>query len=481
MGKVFFSCQKSIHLTSVSTNSKSYGFEYLELEEPTEQLWSITVNCPKCNRIVVFKKTALYSVVVISGLDTLCRTLVSEYSGKATIGAPMVYIHTLYKERSKSEKFAASMWGLREFEEKTKVLVKEQISNCRKHGEYISDNSRCPACVKKVDKDAISELEPNYTGLKESERVRKVLFASGGLFQRLNNSIAAIFSEGNKLWFEEFSKQEGWGKTRYLDLGDADYSGSFFVSGGGTVDGFLKNANFKRAKLIQTEWLYIDLSNVNFSHSALSKSHFESCSANGTLFREADLREAYINLYSSSNPSDFSGADLRDATIILGAYLSPIISFALGPKYILKGAKMHGCKIKVLDSLGRKRKSGYLYDFLKVLSEEQQNQIILMDPSLKPAKPSGCFIATAVYGSPFYPDVCILRQFRDETLVQSKFGRWFIRNYELMSPPIANWLRDRPIIRYIIRGLIIYPLVTLVRFHSKYMMDHDELISDDGL
>ena len=48
--------------------------------------------------------------------------------------------------------------------------------------------------------------------------------------------------------------------------------------------------------------------------------------------------------------------------------------------------------------------------------------------------PSGCYVATCVYGSYDCPPVWTLRRFRDNFLSRSIFGRWFIKLYYATSP-----------------------------------------------
>lgn len=50
----------------------------------------------------------------------------------------------------------------------------------------------------------------------------------------------------------------------------------------------------------------------------------------------------------------------------------------------------------------------------------------------------GCYIATAVYGSYDAPEVLVLREFRDERLAKSPWGRGFIRLYYRISPTLAK-------------------------------------------
>ncbi len=53
-----------------------------------------------------------------------------------------------------------------------------------------------------------------------------------------------------------------------------------------------------------------------------------------------------------------------------------------------------------------------------------------------------CYIATAVYGSHYAPEVVTLRNFRDEVLQNSLAGRLFIKVYYALSPPVADYLAE---------------------------------------
>lgn len=55
------------------------------------------------------------------------------------------------------------------------------------------------------------------------------------------------------------------------------------------------------------------------------------------------------------------------------------------------------------------------------------------------AQKSGCYVATAVYGSYDCPQVWTLRRFRDNTLAETWYGRAFIRMYYAVSPPLVKW------------------------------------------
>jgi len=63
----------------------------------------------------------------------------------------------------------------------------------------------------------------------------------------------------------------------------------------------------------------------------------------------------------------------------------------------------------------------------------------------------GCYIATMAYGDYDHPQVMILRQFRDEVLDKSVFGKWFIKTYYHYSPKLVEKLKNKQRINIIIR------------------------------
>ena len=71
---------------------------------------------------------------------------------------------------------------------------------------------------------------------------------------------------------------------------------------------------------------------------------------------------------------------------------------------------------------------------------------------------SGCFIATAAYGSYLDPHVMVLRHFRDDVLLQSDLGTAFVHFYYKYSPPIADFIAQHDTLRMIFR-LALTPLI----------------------
>jgi len=76
-------------------------------------------------------------------------------------------------------------------------------------------------------------------------------------------------------------------------------------------------------------------------------------------------------------------------------------------------------------------------------------------PAVDSGGSSGCFIATAAYGSKWAPHVKLLQNFRDKGLLNNALGKAFIRAYYTYSPPIADSISKHENLRTIVRvGLL---------------------------
>jgi len=74
----------------------------------------------------------------------------------------------------------------------------------------------------------------------------------------------------------------------------------------------------------------------------------------------------------------------------------------------------------------------------------------------------GCFIATASFGTPMAEEVKALTKFRDEVLLKTTAGRDFVELYYKTSPPIANFIRNKPALKAMVR-IGLKPLVWFSR------------------
>lgn len=75
---------------------------------------------------------------------------------------------------------------------------------------------------------------------------------------------------------------------------------------------------------------------------------------------------------------------------------------------------------------------------------------------------SGCFIATAAYGSDLEPEVAMLRRFRDRYLLTNPLGQAAVASYYTMSPSLASLIAKHEPLRQAARAALT-PVVQLVR------------------
>lgn len=73
-----------------------------------------------------------------------------------------------------------------------------------------------------------------------------------------------------------------------------------------------------------------------------------------------------------------------------------------------------------------------------------------------------CFIATAAYGTPLAPEINILREFRDEKLETGYIGPLLVNAYYKISPPIADFIKRRELLRTITR-FFLNPIIFVIK------------------
>lgn len=82
---------------------------------------------------------------------------------------------------------------------------------------------------------------------------------------------------------------------------------------------------------------------------------------------------------------------------------------------------------------------------------------------------AGCFISTAAYGSSSHADVQVLRNFRDQVLLQTAWGRALVRFYYRHSPEIACVVAESPGLQLAVRSML-KPAVLAIRHPWKALL-----------
>ena len=88
----------------------------------------------------------------------------------------------------------------------------------------------------------------------------------------------------------------------------------------------------------------------------------------------------------------------------------------------------------------------------------------------------GCLIATAAFGSELAPQVQMLREIRDNTLLHTQSGTSFMSAfnsfYYTFSPTVANWERQNPIFKEMVKATIT-PLITTLSILNYLDIDSE--------
>jgi hypothetical protein len=75
-----------------------------------------------------------------------------------------------------------------------------------------------------------------------------------------------------------------------------------------------------------------------------------------------------------------------------------------------------------------------------------------------------CFIATAAYGTETASELDILRDFRDQVLLENALGSRFVEAYYRVSPPVADFIAKNDFLRAVVREVLIDPIVNLLQW-----------------
>jgi hypothetical protein len=81
-----------------------------------------------------------------------------------------------------------------------------------------------------------------------------------------------------------------------------------------------------------------------------------------------------------------------------------------------------------------------------------------------------CFIATAAYGTETTAELDVLRDFRDQVLLESTLGSTLVQAYYKTSPPVADFIAKSDFLRAITREVFINPMVKVLQWSQNLWM-----------
>jgi hypothetical protein len=111
-------------------------------------------------------------------------------------------------------------------------------------------------------------------------------------------------------------------------------------------------------------------------------------------------------------------------------------------------------------------RTGFIGDDLhEPVEETEETQTVSEEEEPKSEQKSGCLIATAAFGTELAPQVQLLRELRDGTVLQTSSGLAFMTGfngfYYSFSPTVADWERQNPIFKEIVKMALTPMLSTL--------------------
>jgi len=98
---------------------------------------------------------------------------------------------------------------------------------------------------------------------------------------------------------------------------------------------------------------------------------------------------------------------------------------------------------------------------IRELNEALNSAIVKVQEERK--RKEGCFIATAVMGSPLTAEISVLRAFRDKFMMKNAFGRHLVLIYYAVSPPIATFVSRNEFLKTLLEKLLVKPLVAKLK------------------
>jgi len=134
------------------------------------------------------------------------------------------------------------------------------------------------------------------------------------------------------------------------------------------------------------------------------------------------------------------------------------------------------------------------FENYKVTYENVINSFSIQDDSTPPLsiasadetsqEGGGCLIATATFGSELSPQVQQLRELRDNTVLNTKSGTAFMTGfnqfYYSFSPTIADWERESPVFKELVK-VVITPLLATLSILNHVDIDSDQEMLGYGI
>ena len=147
------------------------------------------------------------------------------------------------------------------------------------------------------------------------------------------------------------------------------------------------------------------------------------------------LEQASAHIYGAYN-TNLLGAFPAIYNARVASDLQAMGSMTKGPM-----GELGGVAVVIGDALVGRDKTPNMLVLFKVISEHMTNITDIFRKGATKSESAGresCFIATACYGTPYEANVVVLRKFREQVLKKYRPGKFLVKKYYQISPPIAK-------------------------------------------
>lgn len=211
-------------------------------------------------------------------------------------------------------------------------------------------------------------------------------------------------------------------------------------------------------------------------------------------FSSQEIAEKYLIGLSFSKGQSLNKLDFPDNMLVCPILLDEGMTVILGGQFtqsehieIRNKGKEYGavCEAQCIAKDGSKVQQEFLHAFSIKTDSDQKKAKIPCKNCQTPILPStfektgglcmkcynestksesasnsnkGCYIATACYGDFNAPQVVAFKQYRDNFLLKSKFGKTIIKIYYKVSPYLAIKLKKYIILNQMVRKIILDPI-----------------------
>ncbi len=365
-------------------------------------------------------------------------------------------------------------------------LVKAQCTNC--NGFLEVDNAKdaaiCPHCgAPYIVEKAIQQFTINNTNIiqnatiiNESEYLR--LLEAGNGFLKLGNlnSASTSFKDITKKYPQKF---EGWFGIVFCEIEskiassddhmmNLKYSSIALENATKLADTAdkkerLNNALLKYENFARNHNSKLGSKFNSFKNDFQSLDEFIMMMVNGRIFFDGSVIEEKRNASGFSirleevnsfpheekkSPNDPSRWKIRASE-----YGDGYAIFGVGTSYDSNTGIMEFGNAGTLTFIEKNDKGEYVVDFKFSYREGRAILKSQYDSNIAVAS-KGCYIATCVYGSYDCPEVWVLRRYRDYSLAENVWGRFFIKIYYAISPKLVRWLGDTRLFRCLWKGFL---------------------------